>query len=124
MCHLNLRKRKNSYAKTLITTKIILFLLILIVINNAIVFNQDKSKEIQKFVSVKNIEIIIRAMRNGHPVIGLKETDFILLENGKKMKITSLTEVSRKIGSNKIGGWSQRESNTSQTSIFTLFLDL
>jgi hypothetical protein len=62
---------------------------------------QDQNKEdpqIKEFVEVINIEMTVRALRKGKPIGDLKADDFILTENGKKLDITSFTEIRRKIG--------------------------
>lgn len=59
---------------------------------------QQEDQHIQEFVEVVNVEVIVRALRKGKPVSGLKESDFALFENGKQQKITSFMEIKRKIG--------------------------
>jgi VWFA-related protein len=62
----------------------------------------EEQADIKEYVEVVNVEMILRALRKGQPVGGLKKTDFRLMENGKELKITSFTEVRRKIGENEI----------------------
>jgi len=81
---------------------ILLMLLALMLTGSSVVTGQEQDQKVKEWISVQNVEIIIRAMQRGKALSGLKESDFTLLENGKTMKITSLTEVRRKIGSNKI----------------------
>ncbi len=58
----------------------------------------QEDQHIQEFVEVINVEVIVRALRKGQPVSGLKKSDFTLFENGKQQTITSFMEVKRKIG--------------------------
>lgn len=60
--------------------------------------NRQETPEVKEYVDVVNVEMLVRAMRKGKPVAGLKQTDFRLYENGKILPITSFTEVRRKIG--------------------------
>ncbi len=59
---------------------------------------QDKDSDLVEYVEVTNVELIVRAMKDGQPVGGLKEKDFMLLENQIQLPITSFTEVRQKIG--------------------------
>jgi len=59
---------------------------------------RQEDPQVQEFVEVVNVEVIVRALRKGKPVSGLKEFDFTLFENGKQQKITSFMEIKRKIG--------------------------
>lgn len=59
---------------------------------------QQENQQVQEFVEVVNVEVIVRALRKGKPVSGLNESDFTLFENGNRQKITSFMEVKRKIG--------------------------
>ena len=59
----------------------------------------QQQEEVQKeYIEVTNVELNVRALRKGKPVSGLKKDDFIVLENGKKMRITSFMEIKRAIG--------------------------
>lgn len=59
---------------------------------------QQEWEDLTEYVEVTNVELIVRALKDGKPVGGLKIPDFVLMENGKQMVITSLTEIRRKIG--------------------------
>ena len=59
---------------------------------------QEQTEPEEVFVEVTNIEVIVRALKKGEPVGGLKQSDFTLYENGKKREITSFMEIRRKIG--------------------------
>lgn len=79
--------------------------LLLILWGAALLTPQEKQTEpgdVTEYVEVLNVELIVRAMRDGNAVGGLKTADFTLLENGKQLPITSFTEVRRKIGEKKI----------------------
>ncbi|MCP5051058.1 MAG: hypothetical protein GY940_28095 [bacterium] len=60
--------------------------------------DQEKDNTTKEYVEVVNVEMILRAMRKGQPVSGLKKSDLVLLEDGKEVEITSFTEYRRKIG--------------------------
>ena len=59
---------------------------------------QQEFEEQTEYTEVTNVELIVRAMFKGKAISGLKKSDFIILEDGEELKITSLTEVRRKIG--------------------------
>jgi len=63
---------------------------------------QQETEELTEYVEVVNVELIVRALLDGKPVGDLKTSDFILLENGKELPITSLTEIRRKIGETQV----------------------
>ncbi|MCP5102173.1 MAG: hypothetical protein GY950_02280, partial [bacterium] len=58
---------------------------------------QEKDETQEVFVEVINAEVIVRAVKKGKPVGGLKKSDLTLYENGKQTEITSFFEVRRKI---------------------------
>ncbi len=58
----------------------------------------QESPTIKEYVEVINVEMIVRALHKGQPVGGLKKSDFVLMEDGKELEITSFIEVRRKIG--------------------------
>lgn len=51
----------------------------------------------REYVRVLNIEMLVRVMKDGRPVAGLKKGDFTLLENGRKQEINGFLEVHRRI---------------------------
>jgi VWFA-related protein len=64
---------------------------------------QDKSGQSQKtdtreYVEVVNVGLILRALKKGKTVGGLKQEDFTLYENGKPLPLTSFKEIRRKVG--------------------------
>lgn len=59
---------------------------------------EQEVEQVQEFVEVVNVEVIVRVLKKGKPVCGLKESDFIILENDKPQTVTSFMEVKRKIG--------------------------
>jgi hypothetical protein len=78
---------------------LLIFCFILFGLIEARTQNQKKDDpQIKEFVEVVNVEMTVRALRKGKPVGDLKAGDFILTENGKRLNITSFTEIRRKIG--------------------------
>lgn len=73
---------------------------------------QEQEEKITEYVKVTNVELIVRAFRESKPVGGLKESDFILYENGKIKKITSLTEIRRKMIADSEKTGPDREEST------------
>ena len=51
----------------------------------------------REYVQVLNIEMLVRVMKDGQPLAGLKKGDFTLLENGRKQEINGFLEVHRRI---------------------------
>jgi hypothetical protein len=51
----------------------------------------------REYVQVLNIEMLVRVMKDGRPLAGLKKGDFTLLENGRKQDINGFLEVRRSI---------------------------
>ena len=51
----------------------------------------------REYVQVLNIEMLVRVMKDGRPLAGLKKGDFTLLENGRKQDINGFVEVHRSI---------------------------
>ncbi len=62
---------------------------------------QEKTETEEIFVEVTNVEVIVRALKKGDPLGGLKQSDFTLYENGQKRELTSFMEIRRKIGTTK-----------------------
>jgi hypothetical protein len=54
--------------------------------------------ETREYVEVVNVALILRALKKGRPVSGLRQTDFTLYEDGKPVPLTSFREVRRKVG--------------------------
>jgi len=54
--------------------------------------------QINEFVDVVNIEVLVRALKKKELVGGLKKSDFTLYENDVPLDITSFQEVRRKVG--------------------------
>ncbi|MCP5102419.1 MAG: hypothetical protein GY950_03520 [bacterium] len=90
---------------------------------------QQQTEDLVEYVEVTNVELIVRALRAGKPVGGLEKSDFTLRENGKQLKITSFTEVRRKIGEKKTlniapeteNTMGQREIKRPKTRLFLLY---
>ncbi len=51
----------------------------------------------REYVQVLNIEMLVRVMKDGRPLAGLKKGDFTLLENGRKQEINGFLEMHRSI---------------------------
>jgi hypothetical protein len=51
----------------------------------------------QEYVQVVNVEMILRVLKDGSPVGGLKKNDFALYEDGEKCEINGFFEVHRRI---------------------------
>jgi len=51
----------------------------------------------REYVQVLNVEMLIRVMKDGIPLAGLKKEDFTLIENGQKQEINGFLEVHRSI---------------------------
>jgi hypothetical protein len=62
-----------------------------------------QEEKVREYVEVINTEVIVRAFHKGKPVGGLTEADFILFENGKKQRLTSVVEIRRKIAAASTG---------------------
>ncbi len=68
--------------------------------NNTTGNKPGRQEDITEYVEVTNVELIVRCLKKGLAVGGLKQTDFQVLENGRKIPITSFEEFHRKIGEN------------------------
>jgi len=96
--------QKNYYQKLKPLWEFFLLILVFLFVTTLMPAQQKtKSQEedtpkIKEYVEVVNVEMVLRALRNGAPVGGLTEKDFSFKENGQPLKITSFTEVRRKIG--------------------------
>ncbi len=51
----------------------------------------------REYVQVLNIEMLVRVMKDGRPLAGLKKEEFSLFENGRKQDINGFIEVHRSI---------------------------
>jgi hypothetical protein len=56
----------------------------------------------QEFVEVVNVELTLRALKDGHTVSGLKQSDVTLYENGKPIPLTSFHEIRRRMGQHPV----------------------
>jgi hypothetical protein len=59
------------------------------------VFAQQEQQ--QEYVQVVNVEMILRVLKDGSPVGGLKKNDFALYEDGEKSEINGFFEIHRRI---------------------------
>lgn len=83
------------------TSILILSLVVFVLVGVIPLDTQEKTEPEEIFVEVLNVEVIVRALKKGTPLGGLKQSDFTLLENGQKREITSFMEIRRKIGITK-----------------------
>ncbi|MCU0237606.1 MAG: hypothetical protein MUC72_11055 [Acidobacteria bacterium] len=67
----------------------------ILVLFNGLFFAQQEIE--REYVQVLNIEMLVRVMKDGRPLAGLKKGDFTLLENGRKQDINGFVEVHRSI---------------------------
>ncbi len=81
--------------------KVFAVIVLLLITSTFVLISQQEQQPVKEYVKVENVELIVRALLKGNPLGGLKAEDFILLENGKQIKITSFSEVRRKIGTKK-----------------------
>lgn len=68
--------------------------LIVISLSFPIIAQQEKQQE---YVQVVNAEMILRVLKDGAPVGGLKKNDFALYEDGEKSEINGFFEIHRRI---------------------------
>ena len=72
----------------------VLFQLIVISLTFPAFAQQEQQKE---YVQVVNVEMILRVLKDGAPVGGLKKNDFTLYEDGEKCEINGFFENRRRI---------------------------
>lgn len=89
--------------------KRVIILAAVIILALSISPGQETDKKIEEYVDVVHAEILLRAIRDGKTVGGLTEKDLTLYENGKKVKITSMVEIKRKMKIQKLGLETQEE---------------
>lgn len=58
---------------------------------------KNRNPDANEIVEVINVEMIARVQKNGQPISGLQEDDFIMTENGREVKINGFREVRRRI---------------------------
>ena len=61
----------------------------------AFLFTQQEIE--REYVQVLNIEMLVRVMKDGRPLAGLKKEEFSLFENGRKQDVNGFIEVHRSI---------------------------
>lgn len=96
----------------------VLFLLSLYVCLPGFLFPQEETEKLKEHVDVVHVELLVRAIKKGDPVPGLKPKDFILLENGKQVPVSSVTEVKRRIASTELDLKAVREKTVKQKPRF------
>ena len=70
------------------------FFALFVLLTGLVIAQQEIERE---YVQVLNIEMLVRVMKDGRPLAGLKKGDFTLLENGRKQDINGFVEVHRSI---------------------------
>jgi hypothetical protein len=58
---------------------------------------QSQQVDTREYVEVVNIQMVLRALKKGRTIGGLRQEDVTLYENGKAMPLTSFREVRRKV---------------------------
>lgn len=84
-----------------------------------ILFSQQEIE--REYVRVVNVEMLVRVMKDGRPLAGLKKGDFSLLENGRKQEINGFIEVHRRIAPNEIAPTVEAEKQKRPGRLFLLF---
>lgn len=77
-----------------IMKNLVLLQLLVISLPPPVFSRQDLQKE---YVQVVNVELILRVLKDGLPVAGLKKSDFSLTEDGEKSEINGFFEIHRRI---------------------------
>ncbi len=77
-----------------IKKKLIFFQLIIMILSFPVFARQERQKE---YVQVVNVELILRVLKDGSPVGGLKKNDFTLIEDGEKCEINGFFEIHRRM---------------------------
>lgn len=72
---------------------VIVFLILAGTAGTAPMFTQT-----QEYIEVINVQLILRAWKDGKPLSGLKQGDITLYEDGKPITLTSFQEIRRKVG--------------------------
>ncbi|HEX7502508.1 MAG TPA: hypothetical protein VF451_03730, partial [Acidobacteriota bacterium] len=75
----------------------------------------------REYVRVVNVEMLVRVMKDGRPLAGLKKGDFTLLENGRKQEINGFLEVHRRIIPTAAGEELKDEKKERPGRLFLLF---
>ncbi len=73
---------------------------------------------LKEYVSVSNVELILRVMLDGKPLGGFNKEDFRLLENGKECHINGFFELKKRM---KPDSGMQQESSKAAGRLFLLF---
>lgn len=76
-------------------TFFVLIFFVLLILPCGTVFTQQEIE--REYVQVLNIEMLVRVMKDGRPLAGLKKGEFSLFENGRKQDINGFIEIHRSI---------------------------
>jgi hypothetical protein len=105
-----------------IKATVIIFVILGCILN---IFGQVKksdSIDLAEYLKITSVQLIVRAIKDGNPVGGLKASDFSLYENRKKVPITSCREIRRQIGETHVEHRSlKRDIKTENKGRFFLF---
>ena len=91
---------------------------IFVLLTGFVIAQQEIERE---YVQVLNIEMLVRVMKDGRPLPGLKKGDFTLLENGRKQEINGFLEVHRSIAPSETKPTVGAEKQKRTGRLFLLF---
>ena len=94
---------------------------LLIVLSSLAVFLFSQQEVEREYVQVLNIEMLVRVMKDGRPLAGLKKGDFTLLENGRKQEINGFLEMHRSIAPGEAAPTVESEKQKRPGRLFLLF---
>jgi hypothetical protein len=75
----------------------------------------------REYVQVLNVEMLVRVMKDGRPLAGLKKGDFTLLENGRQQDVNGFLEVHRSIAPGEAAPTVEPEKRKRPGRLFLLF---
>lgn len=94
--------------------KTLFFIQFVVMSSTFIVFAQQEQQK--EYVQVVNAELILRVLKDGSPVGGLKKSDFSLFEDGQKTEINGFFENHR-----RIAPASESQKQTQKPRLYLLF---
>jgi len=95
------------------------FLLIAVLVLADLIFSLQEVE--RKYLQVVNIEMLVRVMKDGKPLSGLKKGDFSLLENGRNQEINGFLEVHRRMTPGETAPTAEAGKNERPGRLFLLF---
>ena len=87
---------KKVMISSMKTKKSLIFVQLIVMSLAFPAFAQQQEQQ-QEYVQVVNVEMILRVLKDGAPVGGLKKNDFLLYEDGEKREINGFFENRRRI---------------------------